>query len=194
MAYAGPAGEESDLRKRVPQVDHEGRRALRPVRDLERSILRRIYSVGGCGVRRVLRTVRTKRSAGPDHHPDGAQTRLLLFVVVRGAFLPASFDGDARAAHRPGHHYRCVASSPILVWRRREELAPPPDCGSHDLACRGYARHLHASRRIYPVESADERMEWRAHPGKIPAAHDRAREARRSRFPGEAMPQLSCTG
>src|ERR1700756_4924662 len=114
MAYAGPAGEKSDLRKRVPQVDYEGRRALRPVRGLERSILRRIYSVGRCRVRRVLWPVRTKRSAGSDDHPDGAKTRLRLLVVVRGAVVPASFDGDAGAAHRPGHHYRCITSSPIL--------------------------------------------------------------------------------
>src|SRR5260370_13488856 len=116
MADAGPAGEESDLRKRVPQVDHEGRRALRPVRDLERSILRRIYSVGGCGVRRVLLTVRNKRSAGPDHHPDGAQTRLLFFVVVSRAFLPASFYWEAPAAYRPRHRHSCRSSSPLLVF------------------------------------------------------------------------------
>src|SRR5229473_3499930 len=102
MANAGPPGQESNLRKRVPRIDTEGRRSFRPLCGLERSILRRVYRVGGCRLRRILRPVRTNRSTGPDDHPNGAKTRLLLLVAVCGAFVSASVDGDAGAAHRPG--------------------------------------------------------------------------------------------
>src|SRR5260370_31264606 len=104
MAYAGPAGEESDLRKRVPQVDHEGRRALRPVRDLERSILRRIYSVGGCGVRPGLPAGPAKRSAAPDHHLDRAAARLPLLLGVHGVVPLVPLYMAAGAAPRPAPH------------------------------------------------------------------------------------------
>src|SRR5260370_11537955 len=89
MAYAGPAGEESDLRKRVPQVDHEGRRALRPVRDLERSILRRIYSVGGCGCLPALRSAFGKRLAPTAHSSPPGPPRLPFFLCVVAGLPPS---------------------------------------------------------------------------------------------------------
>src|SRR6267143_1215235 len=138
MANAGQACEEGNLRKRVSRIDTEGRRSFRPLCGVERSILRRVYRVGGCHVRGVLRPVPTNRPAGPDDHPNGTKTRLLLFVALRSAFFPASVDGDASSAHRPGHRDRRVASSPISVRRGREKLASAPDCCSHDPACRRY--------------------------------------------------------
>src|SRR5258708_20165672 len=127
MANAGQACEEDNLRKRVSRIDAEGRRSFRPLCGVERSILRRVYRVGGCHVRGVLRPVRTNRPAGPDDHPNGTKTRLLLFVALRSAFFPASVDGDASSAHRPGHRDRRVAPSPISVRRGREKLASAPD-------------------------------------------------------------------
>src|SRR6266446_10543097 len=99
MANAGPPGQESNLRKRVPRIDTEGRRSFRPLCGVERSILRLVYRVGDCRVRGVLLPVRTNRPAGPDDHPNGTKTRLLLFVALRSAFFPASVDGDASSAH-----------------------------------------------------------------------------------------------
>src|SRR6266849_1096730 len=159
MANAGQACEEGNLRKRVSRIDTEGWRSFRPLCGLERSILRRVYRVGGCRLRRVLRPVRANRSAGPDDHPNGTKTRLLLFVALRSAFFPASVDGDSSAAHRPGHRDRRVATPTISVRRGREELAAAPDCRPHDPACRRYTSDLHPSRRIYPMEPAHERME-----------------------------------
>src|SRR5712671_6953151 len=127
MADAGPHRQESNLRKAVPRIDAERRRSFRPLCGVERSVLRRVYGVGGCRLRRLLRPVWTNRSAGPHDHPNGTETRLLLLVVVRGAFVSASFDGDAGAAHRPGHRDRRVAASPISVWRGRKKLAPAAD-------------------------------------------------------------------
>src|SRR6266481_4459912 len=84
MANAGQACEEGNLRKRVSRIDAEGRRSFRPLCGVERSILRRVYRVGGCHVRGVLRPVRTNRPAGPDDHPNGTKTRLLLFPFLSG--------------------------------------------------------------------------------------------------------------
>src|SRR6266403_2462560 len=159
MANAWPPCQESNLRTRVPRIDAEGRRSFCPLCGLERSILRCICHLGGCRVRRVLRTVRTNRSAGSDDHSNGAKTRLLLFVAVRSAFVLTSVDGDAGSAHRPGHHHRRVASSPISVRRGRKKLATAPDCCSHNPACCRYTCDLHPSRRIYAMEPGDERLE-----------------------------------
>src|SRR5437899_10941734 len=159
MANAGQACEEGNLRKRVSRIDTEGWRSFRPLCRLERSILLRVYRIGGCRVCGVLRPVRTNRSAGPDDHPNGTKTRLLLFVALRSAFFSASVDGDASFAHRPGHRDRRIAPSPISVRRGREKLASAPDCCSRNPACRRYTGNLHSSPRIYSVEPAPEPME-----------------------------------
>src|SRR5882672_2706636 len=64
MANAGQACEEGNLRKRVSRIDTEGRRSFRPLCGVERSILRRVYRVGGCHVRGVLGPF------GPTGQPD----------------------------------------------------------------------------------------------------------------------------
>src|SRR5438128_9868323 len=117
MANAGQACEEGNLRKRVSRIDTEGWRSFRPLCRLERSILRRVYRIGGCRECGVLRPVRSNRSAGPDQHPNGTKTPLRLFVALRSAFFSASVYGDATFAPRPGPLVRLFFPSLISVWR-----------------------------------------------------------------------------
>jgi len=93
---------------------------------------------------------------GPSGQPDptiiqtAPRPDYFFFVVVRGAFVPASVDGDTGAAHRPGHRARRVASSSHFCPRGRKKLAPAPDCCSHDLACRVALATFHSSRGYTP--------------------------------------------
>src|ERR1700737_190813 len=159
MADARTSGQENDLRKRVSRIDKEGRRSFRTLCGVERPILRGVYSTGGCRMRSVLWPLRTNRPAGPADHPNGTKTRLLLFVALCRSFFPASIDGDAGSAHRPGDCDRCFAASPISFRRGREKLAPAPNCCGDDSTYRRYTSNLHSSRGIYPMEPAHERME-----------------------------------
>src|ERR1700737_3256228 len=159
MANARAYRQESNLPKGVSRINAERWRSFRTLCGVERSIFRRVYSTGGCRLRCVLWPLRTKRPAGPDDHPNGAKTRLLLFVALCRAFFPASIDGDAGSAHRPGDCDRCFAASPISFRRGREKLAPAPNCCGDDSTYRRYTSNLHSSRGIYPMEPAHERME-----------------------------------
>jgi len=78
-------------------------------------------------MRCVLRSVRSYRPPGPDHNPDGAETRLLLFVAVRFAVIFAAFNGDARSPHWPRSRYWVSCFAAISVRRRGKELAPAAD-------------------------------------------------------------------
>src|SRR3979409_732857 len=115
MANAGTSGQESDLRKPVSRIGEEGWRSVRTLCGVERYILRRVYFAGGGRLRGVLWPVRANRPAGPDDHPNSAKARLLFFVALCRAFFPASVDGDAGSAHRPGHCDWRFASTPISV-------------------------------------------------------------------------------
>src|ERR1700730_3965867 len=115
MANARTYRQESNLRKGISRINAERRRSFRALGGVERSILRRVYSIGGGRLRRVLWPLRTNRPAGPDHHPNRAKTRLLLFVAIRSPFFLAAIHGDAGSAHRPGHRDRSFAPSAISV-------------------------------------------------------------------------------
>src|ERR1700726_3033943 len=121
MANARAYRQESNLRKGISRINAERRRPLRALCGVERSILRRVYSVGGGRLRRVLWPLRTNRSTRPDHHSNRAKTRLLLFVALRRAFISASVDGDSRSTDRPGHSHRRFAPSPVSFRRRRKK-------------------------------------------------------------------------
>src|SRR6202051_2063648 len=151
MANARAYRQESNLRKGISRINAERRRSLRALCGVERSILRRVYSVGGGRLRRVPWPLRTNRPAGPDHHPNRAKARLLLFVALRRAFFPASIHGDTSSTYRPGHRDRSLAPAPISVRRGRKELASAPDCCSHDSADRRYTRDIHSSGGIYAM-------------------------------------------
>src|SRR5438270_11031706 len=122
MADARPCREKGDLRERVSRVDEERWRAVRPLCCLERYVLCRFHFAGGRSMCGVLRPLRTNGPPGPHHHPDGAETRLLLPVVVCDTLALASFDGDARTSHRPSrcHHGSDAYSFPL--GRRRNKL------------------------------------------------------------------------
>src|SRR5437763_14108449 len=101
MADARPCREKGDLRERVSRVDEERWRAVRPLCCLERYVLCRFHFAGGRGMCGVLRPLRTNGPPGPHHHPDGAETRLLLNVVYYYIFVLASFYGTALSNPRP---------------------------------------------------------------------------------------------
>src|SRR6266436_7891426 len=96
MADAGTPRQKNNLRHRVSRINKKEWRAVRSLRGLERSVLRGFHPLGSGRMRSVLRSVRSYRPPGPDRNPDGAETRLLLFVAVRFAFILAALNGDAR--------------------------------------------------------------------------------------------------
>src|ERR1700722_16144253 len=98
MANAWAYRQESNLRKGISRINPERRRSLRALCGVERSILRRVYSVGSGRLRRVLWPLRTNRPAGPDHHPNRSKTGLFLFVALCRAFFLAAIHGDTSAA------------------------------------------------------------------------------------------------
>src|ERR1700688_4261565 len=99
MANARAYRQESNLRKGISRINAERRRSFRALCGVERSILRRVYSIGGTRLGRVLRPLRTNRPAGPDHHPNLPKTRFLLFVAIRSPFFPAAIHGNPSSAH-----------------------------------------------------------------------------------------------
>src|SRR6267142_2270908 len=102
-------------------------------------------------MRSVLRSVRSYRPPGPDHNPDGAETRLLLFVAVRFAVIFAAFHGDASSPHRTRSRYRVSCFAAISFWRRGKELAPAADRGFDRSSDRGNPRNTHPSRWLYAL-------------------------------------------
>ncbi len=73
---------------------------------------------------------------------------------------------------------------------RREELAAASDRGLDRSPDRGNAGDLYASCRDRSLEPAHERVERRSCAGATCARHDSPGEARRTRFSGQAVPQL----
>src|SRR5580693_9642896 len=190
MAHAGPSREKNNLRNRIPRIDEEGWRAVRPLCRLERYVLRRVHPAGRRRVRRILRSVRSYRPPGPDDHPDGAETRLLLLVAVRFAVLPAACNGDAGSPHWPRSRYRVSCFAAISFWRGRKELAPAANRRFDGSADRHNPGNTYPSRWLYAVEPAHERLERRSRAGPIPSRHNGSSAARRAYYSGQAMPQL----
>src|SRR5882672_6255317 len=124
MAHAGTTRQARNVRERISSAHKKRWRALCSVCGMERSVLCRFHPLGSGRMRSVLRSVRSYRTPGPDDHPDGAETRLLLFVDVRFAVIFAAFHGDASSAHWPRSRYRVSCFVAISFWRRGKELAP----------------------------------------------------------------------
>src|SRR3981189_1371623 len=141
-------------------------------------------------MRALLRSLRSKRTAGSHDHSNGAETRLLLPVALRVALALASFDGDSGPSHRSRNSHRRSRSSSISIRRRREELAPPSDRSSNRSVDRNNPGNLPASRGIHPLEPAHERLERRSGTGKSSAWYNRASATGRARFSSQAVPQL----
>src|SRR5437899_9526176 len=185
MADASTAREKSHLHRLVSRIDEERWGAVCSVCGMERSVLCRFHPLGSGRMRSVLRSVRSYRPPGPDDHPDGAETRLLLFVAVRLAVILAVFNGDASSPHWPRSCYRVSCFAAISFWRRRKELAPAADRCFDGSADRHNPGNTHPPRWLYAVEPAHERMERRSRSGAISARHNRPRAARCARFPGQ---------
>src|SRR6266403_1822558 len=191
MADARTSREKSHLHRRVSRIDEERWGAVCSVCGMERSVLCRFHPLGSGRMRSVLRSVRSYRPPGPDDHPDGAETRLLLFVAVRSAVILAAFNGDASSPHWPRSRYRVSCFAAISFWRRRKELAAPANRRFDGSADRHNPGNTHPPRWLYAMESAHECVERRPHAGTVSARQDCSRAARRAGFAGEAVPQLS---
>src|SRR6266705_1336649 len=191
MADARTSRQARNVRKRVSRIDEERWGAVCSVCGMERSVLCRFHPLGSGRMRSVLRSVRSYRPPGPDHHPDGTETGLLLFVAVRFAVIPAACNGDASSPHWPRSRYRVSCFAAISFWRRRKELAPAADRCFDGSADRHNPGNTHPSRWLYAVESAHECVERRPRAGAVSTRQDCSRAARRARLPGQAMPQLS---
>ncbi len=126
-----------------------------------------LLAVAACA--RVLWSVRSNRPPGPDDHPDGAETRLLLFVAVRFAVILAAFHGDASSPHWPRSRYRVSCFAAISFWRRGKELAPAADRCFDGSADRHNPGNTHPPRWIYAVEPAHECVERRPRAGAVSA-------------------------
>src|SRR6202030_3235177 len=159
MADARTTGQARNLRKRISSTHKKEWRAVRSLRDMERSVLCRFHPLGSGRMRSVLRSVRSYRPPGPDHHPDRAETGLLLFVDVRFAVLFAAFHGDASSPHWPRSRYRVSCFAAISFWGRRKELAATSDRGFERSADRHNPGNTHPPRWIYAMESAHKRLE-----------------------------------
>src|SRR5258705_11411989 len=122
MADARTSRQARDVRERISSTHKKRWRAIRSLRGMERSVLCRFHPLGSGRMRSVLRSVRSYRPPGPDHHPDGAETRLLLFVDVRFAVILAACNGDASSPHWPHSRYRVSGFAAISFWGRRKEL------------------------------------------------------------------------
>ena len=190
MADARTSRQARNVRKRISSTHEKRWRALCSVCGMERSVLCRFHPLGSGRMRSVLRSVRSYRPPGPDHNPDGAETRLLLFVAVRFAVIFAAFNGDASSPHWPRSRYRVSCFAPISFRRRGKELAPAADRCFDGSADRHNPGNTHPPRWIYAVESAHECVERRPHAGAVSTRQDCSRAARRARLPGQAMPQL----
>src|SRR5882757_7969197 len=188
MADARTTGQARNVPERISSAHKKRWRALCSVCGMERPVLCRFHPLGSGRMRSVLWSVRSYRPPGPDHHPDGAETRLLLFVDVRFAVILAAFHGDASSPHRPRSRYRVSCFAAISFWGRRKELAATSDRCFGRSADRHNPGNTHPSRWLYAVEPAHERLEWRSGTGQIFAWHDRTRAARCAGFPGQAMP------
>src|ERR1700730_3383159 len=159
MADARTSRQARNVRERISSTHKKRRRALCSVCGMEISVLCRFHPLGSGRMRSVLRSVRTYRPPGPNDHPDGAETRLLLFVAVRFAVLLAAFNGDASSPHWPRSRYRVSCFAAISFWRRGKELAPAAD------RCFGGSADCHnpgnppPPRWIYAMETAHDRLE-----------------------------------
>src|SRR6266436_7470616 len=187
MADARTSRQARNLRGRISSTHKKRWRALCSVCGMERFVLCRFHPLGSGRMRSVLRPVRSYRPPGPDHNPDGAETRLLLFVAVRFAVLLAAFNGDASSPHRPGSRYRVSHFAAISFWRRRKELAAPANRRFDGSADRHNPGNTHPPRWIYAMESAHECVERRPRAGAVSTRQDCSRAARRARLPGQAM-------
>src|SRR6266852_7611281 len=178
MADARTSRQARNLRGRISSTHKKRWRALCSVCGMERSVLCRFHPLGSGRMRSVLRSVRSYRPPGPDDHPDGAETRLLLFVAVRLAVILAAFNGDASSPHWPRSRYRVSCFAAISFWRRRKELAATSDRCFDGSAERGNAGNTHPSRWLYALEPAHERLEWRSGTSESSAWYNRAAAAR----------------
>src|SRR5258705_789647 len=159
MADARTSRQARNVQERISSTHKKRWRALCSVCGMERSVLCRLHPLGIGGMRSVLRSVRSRRPPGPDDHPDGAETRLLLFVAIRFAVILAAFNGDASSPHWPRSRYRVSCFAAISFWRRRKELAPAANRRFDGSADRHNPGNTHPPRRIYAMESAHERLE-----------------------------------
>src|SRR6266568_2346034 len=172
MADARTSRQARNVRKRVSRIDEERWRALCSVCGMERSVLCRVHPLGSGRMRSVLRSVRSYRPPGPDHNPDGAETRLLLFVAVRFAVILAAFNGDASSPHWPRSRYCVSCFAAISFWRRGKELAPAADRCLDGSADRHNPGNTHPPRWIHTLEPTHECVERRSRARAVLARRD----------------------
>src|SRR5262249_44092102 len=147
-----------DVPQRVPRADQERWRSLRSLCRLEGYVLRGVHPSGGSGLRCLVRSIRAHWPAGPDDHPDRAETRLLFPVAVCLALTAATLDGNSRPPHwsRSGHPR--IAPPSISLRRRRKKLEAEAHCGLDCHVDCGHSRDVYSSCGICALESADERL------------------------------------
>jgi len=123
----------SNLRTRVPRIDAERTAApFVPYAVWKDLFFAAFVILAVAAWRRVLRPVRTNRSAGSDDHSNGAKPDyffLWLYAVL--SFLPASMETPALLIG-PVHHSsaRCFFSH-FCPGEGEKKLATAPDCCSH---------------------------------------------------------------
>src|SRR5438445_8018718 len=180
MADAGTTRQTRNVRGRISSTHKKRWRALCSVCRMERSVLCRFHPLGSGRMRSVLRSVWSYRPPGPDDHPDGAETRLLLFVAVRFAVILAAFNGDASSPHWPRSRYRVSCIAAISFWRRGKELAPAADRCFDGSADRHNTGNTHPSHWLYALESQLEGVEGRPRAAAGSARQDCSGSERRA--------------
>src|SRR5258708_22431799 len=113
MADARTSRQARNVRERISSTHKKRWRTLCSVCGMARSVLCCFHPLGSGRVRSVLRAVRSYRPPGPDDHPDGTETRLLLFVAGRLAVILAAFNGDASSPHSPRSRYPVSSFAPL---------------------------------------------------------------------------------
>jgi len=78
---------------------------------------------------------------GSHDYSDRTTPRLLFFVAVCFALVPAPACRDAHPADWPRHRNHCPHGAPIRRGRRGEELEAQADCRAHGSSDCGGARH-----------------------------------------------------
>src|SRR6516164_1435213 len=147
---------------------------------MERFVFRRVYSTGSGRMCSLFWSIWAYGPAQSDDYPGRTETRLLLPVALCFALAPSTIARDSRASHRSSGGHSRIATSSVSVRRRRKELEAKTNRGPDGAVTGDYIRHVYASRRVHPLESAYERLERRSRAVAIFARHNRTRTARRS--------------
>src|SRR6266849_2851461 len=98
---------------------------------MEGHFLLRFHSYCDCCLCGSFWSLWSKRPTGSDDHSDRPTSRLLLFVAVCSALVPAPVCRDAHPADWSCRRNHCPAGASFCSRRRGEELETQADCGTH---------------------------------------------------------------